>query len=60
MDGSDRIMSILCTDRAILASRAYYLCTGKPISKDIENIKEIIEEFEVFKEVFGKMNSYVT
>ena len=47
--GSDRIVSILYIKREILASSTYSFCTGKPVSNYIENIKDRISEFKVFK-----------
>ena len=49
MNVSDSILSMLYIKRDILASSTYSFCNGKSVSKDIENIKEIIAEFKVFK-----------
>ena len=54
MNRSDRIVSMLYICIDILASNIYYFCTGKSLSKDVENIKEIISKFKVFKEQFEK------
>ena len=40
---------MLYIKRDILASSTYSFCNGKSVSKDIENIQEIIAEFKVFK-----------
>ena len=56
MDGSDRIVSMLYIERDIIASSTYYFCTGKSVSKDIEDITKIIAELKVFKEEFKKTN----
>ena len=42
-----------------LVYSTYPFCTGKPESKDIENIKDRIADFKIFKENFGKIKSYV-
>ena len=60
MNGSDRIVSMLYIKIYILVSRPYSFFTGKLVSKDIENSKERISEFIVFKEEFGKIKPYVT
>ena len=36
----------------IITSSTYYFCIGESVSEDIEKIKEIIEDFNVFKEEF--------
>ena len=59
MNRSDSIVSMLYIKREIITSSTYSLCTGDSVSKDIEIIKEILAEFKVFKEEFGKMKSYV-
>ena len=38
----------------VLASRTYYFCTGKSVSKDIEHIEERMADFTFFKEGFGR------
>ena len=38
----------------ILASITYYFCTGKSVSKEMENIKERIADFTAFKEELGR------
>ena len=58
MDGLDRIVSILCIKKGILASSAYSFITGKSVSKDIENIKERIADIRDFKEEVG-MNKII-
>ena len=58
--GSDRILSILYTKRSILAYETYYFCIEESVSEDIGNIKERNEDFNIFKEYFGKIKPYVT
>ena len=50
MYGSDRILSMIYIRKDILSVRIYCFITGKSISKDMEHIKEIIADFEAFKE----------
>ena len=54
MNGSDRIVSMLYIKKDIIASITYSFCTRKSVSKFIENIKERIAYFTVFKEEFGE------
>ena len=54
INGSDRIVSMLYIKIEILASSTCYFCTGVSVSKYIENIKEGIAEFKVFKEDLGR------
>ena len=50
LDGSDRIVSMIYIEKDIIASSTYYFITGKPVSKDMEHIKERIADFTSFKE----------
>ena len=38
----------------IITSSNYSFCIGESVSDDIENIKEIIEGFNVLQEYFGE------
>ena len=38
----------------IISSSTYYFCTGKSVSKDMENIKDIIDDSVTFKEEVGR------
>ena len=49
MDVSDIIVSMLYIKIDIIESRTYSFCTGKSVSKYIENIKDRIAEFKMFK-----------
>ena len=60
MNRSDSIVSMLYLKKYILVFITYSFCTGKYVSKDIENIKERIAYFTFFKEGFEKMKSYAT
>ena len=53
-------VSMVYTNRYILESSTTSFCIGKPVSKDIENIKERIAGFKVFKEEFGKNETIFT
>ena len=54
MNWSDGIVSMLYINKYILSSRVYSFCTGKSVSKDIENVKEKLADFDVFKEEVGR------
>ena len=45
---------MLYTKRDILTSSTYYFFIGESVSDEIENIKEIIEYFDIFKEEVRK------
>ena len=49
MNGSDGIVSMLWIKREIIASITYYFCTGKSVSKAIENINEILAVLKISK-----------
>ena len=48
----NRIVSMLYIKIDILTSRNYSFCIGESVSDDIEKIKEVIEDFNVFKEEY--------
>ena len=54
LGGSDRIVSMLYIKEDIISSSTYYFCTGKSVSKDMENIKDIIDDSVTFKEEVGR------
>ena len=58
MDASDIIVSMLYINKYIHASRNYSLITGKPVSKEMEHIKERMPDFGAFKEEVG-MNEII-
>ena len=56
MDGSDRIVSMLYTKINMITSITYSFCVGESVFDDIENIKEIIEDFNFQRRVWKNQN----
>ena len=56
MTGSDKIVSMIYIKTNILIPNSYAFVLGCSYENQKQNLKGIIEEFEYFKDDFGRVN----